>query len=261
MAYSNGWQDPTAWWKYPVDVSIRLTWVGSYVDVWAIRDAGAELDPSKQTDIRSDNRWILETFSLIKTKAMFLALENQKGSFLTKLWFTTSESLVAWTPVIVTAEAKGTGWVVWKPFKLTNKNGANTQVASITIKANAIALVLNTNYTVYVWDWTNGDLWFTYITPVTANALVITADYTYTPNQAVDTIISMWNLAIKRVDLKFTAYISKNGLLTRTYTYTNAVIKSVVNLDFQNIWESGDLKGSKIEFETENDVAIHDEIL
>jgi hypothetical protein len=42
---------------------------------------------------------------------------------------------VAGTPVVITAEAKGTGWVVGKPIRLNNKNGANTVVASITIKA------------------------------------------------------------------------------------------------------------------------------
>lgn len=91
-------------------------------------------------------------------------------------------STVAGTPVVVTAEAKGTGWVVGKPIKLSNKNGDNTVVASITVKANGSALVLTTNYVIYVGDGSNGELGATYITPVTANALAITVDYTYTPN-------------------------------------------------------------------------------
>lgn len=93
-----------------------------------------------------------------------------------------SLTTVAATPVVVTAEAKGTGWTIGQPIRLTNKNGANTVVASITVKANGSALVLNTNYAVFVGDGTNGQLGYTYITPITANALAITVDYTYTPN-------------------------------------------------------------------------------
>jgi hypothetical protein len=93
---------------------------------------------------------------------------------------------------------------------------------------------------------------------LTANALAITADYTYTPNQAIDTVVSMWNIALKRVDIKYTVYESTK---TRTYTFVNSVIKSAVTVEFANIWESGDLKWSKLEFETETDVLIHDEIL
>jgi hypothetical protein len=89
---------------------------------------------------------------------------------------------VAAAPVAVAGEAKGTGWVIGKPIKLNNKNGANTVVSSIVVKANGSALVLTTNYLVFVADGTNGELGATYITPVTANALAITADYSYTPN-------------------------------------------------------------------------------
>jgi hypothetical protein len=258
MWYSTGWKDPTAGWKYPADVSISLTGANTYVDIWAVRDVTNEFDSSKQNEIRSDNRKVLETFSLIKTKASILALETAKAKVLSTFWLTITETLVAGTPVVITAEAKGTGWVVWKPFKLNNKNGANTVVASITIKAGWSALVLNTNYAIFVWDWTNGDLGYTYVTPLTANALAITADYTYTPNQAIDTVVSMWNIALKRVDIKYTVYESTK---TRTYTFVNSVIKSAVTVEFANIWESGDLKWSKLEFETETDVLIHDEIL
>lgn len=91
-------------------------------------------------------------------------------------------SVTAGVATPVTAEAKGTGWVVGKPIKLTNKNGDNTIVASIVVKAGGSALLLTTNYVTYVGDGTNGELGATYITPVTANALAITADYSYTPN-------------------------------------------------------------------------------
>lgn len=89
---------------------------------------------------------------------------------------------VAASPVAVTGEAKGTGWVQGKPIQLNNKNGANTIVSTIVIKENGVTLVLNTDYRTYVGDGTNGTLGYTYIVPVSARTLAITADYSYTPN-------------------------------------------------------------------------------
>lgn len=91
-------------------------------------------------------------------------------------------SVVASTPVAVTAEAKGTGWTIANPIRLNNKNGANTIVSSIVVKENAVALVLNTDYKTYVGDGVNGTLGYTYIVPLTARTLAITVDYSYTPN-------------------------------------------------------------------------------
>lgn len=89
-------------------------------------------------------------------------------------------STIAASPVAVTGEAKGTGWTQGKPIACTNKNGDNTIVASIVVKAPA-TLVLNTDYRTYVGDGTNGTLGVTYIVPITAQAGAITFDYSYTP--------------------------------------------------------------------------------
>ena len=89
---------------------------------------------------------------------------------------------VAASPVTVTAEAKGTGWTVASPIKLSNKNGANTIVSSIVVKSGVTTLTLNTDYKTYVGDGSNGELGYTYIVPLVSNAGVITADYSYTPN-------------------------------------------------------------------------------
>lgn len=91
-------------------------------------------------------------------------------------------STVAGASTPLTNEAKGTGWVIGTPIKLNNKNGANTAVTAIVIKENAVTLVLNTDYRVYVANGTNGENGFTYIVPLTARTLAITADYTYVPN-------------------------------------------------------------------------------
>lgn len=85
-------------------------------------------------------------------------------------------STVDGTPVAVTGEALGTGWTVDTPIKLANKNGDNTEVASIVIDADATPLVLDTDYRVFV-----GSDGYTYILPLTAQSGVLDADYTYTP--------------------------------------------------------------------------------
>lgn len=91
-------------------------------------------------------------------------------------------STVAGSATPVVGEAHGTGWTQGQPIKLTNKNGANTVVASITVKAGGSSLVLNTDYRIFVGDGSNGELGYTFITPITAQAGAITVDYTYTPN-------------------------------------------------------------------------------
>lgn len=93
-----------------------------------------------------------------------------------------TKTTTAASPVSVTGEALGTGWTVGQPIKLENKNGANTEVASIVIDAAGSALVLDTDYHVYVGDGTNGTLGYTHIVPITVQAGVLDADYDYTPN-------------------------------------------------------------------------------
>ena len=92
-----------------------------------------------------------------------------------------SLTVVASSPVAVTGEAHGTGWTVASPIKLNNKNGANTIVSSIVVKAPS-TLTLNTDYKTYVGDGSNGELGYTYIVPLTTQAGAITVDYSYTPN-------------------------------------------------------------------------------
>lgn len=91
---------------------------------------------------------------------------------------------IAASPVSVTAEAHGTGWTVGTPFRLNHKDADNTIVGSIVIKEDGVALTLDTDYKTYVGDGVNGDLGWTYITPIAAQTGVITADYSYTPAAA-----------------------------------------------------------------------------
>lgn len=89
------------------------------------------------------------------------------------------------SPVTVTGENKGTGWTIGNPIKLNNKNGAGTIVTAITVKGAGTGLVAGTDYRTYVGDGSNGEKGASYIVPLTAQAGIITVDYTYTPNAAV----------------------------------------------------------------------------
>lgn len=111
-------------------------------------------------------------------------------------------SVVAASAVPLTNEAKGTGWTLGQPIRLNNKNGANTIVAAIVIKENAVTLVLNTDYRTFVGNGTNGELGYTFIVPLTARSLAITADYTYTPNASKRLVfVDSGNKALKYVRL------------------------------------------------------------
>lgn len=152
------------------------------VDVGALRNAVFASLVETQT-IEFDNVEALKkfvngkrvqiTFDLAEIDLENLAVLN--GGLMTL-------SSVAGSPVTVTGEAKGTGWTVAQPIKLDHKDGDNTIVASIVVKADGSPLTLNTNYKTYVGNGENGDLGYTYIVPLTSSSAVITADYSYTPN-------------------------------------------------------------------------------
>lgn len=163
--------------------SIRMwSWIlkVDWVDIWAleassleatflvseIKFANAKMQPRKKLDQFTFNATLVELFfdNLVKIDWVW-QLED-----------------VAWVSTPVTSESHWTWWVVWKPFKLNNKNGNNTQVTIATIKANTTTLVDWTDYDTYVADGSNGEKWYTYIVPLTAQTLAITANYSYTPN-------------------------------------------------------------------------------
>lgn len=110
-------------------------------------------------------------------------LENVNVDVLATLLGADRQSLLGSLTAVV-AEAKGTGWTIGSPIKVNNKNALNTAVTPLVVKAGITTLVLNTDYTVYVGNGTNGALGFTYIVPVTAQVLAITLDYSYTPASA-----------------------------------------------------------------------------
>jgi hypothetical protein len=157
--------------------------------VWTNLGTGNKAKFSEKIEsqpIESDNGGIIDFIDKNQTCEISYTMLEFDLSVLSKLrGGIDNYSVVAGTATQITGEALGTGWAKGKPIKLANKNGANTVVTSITIKAAGTALVVNTDYYVYVGDGANGELGATYIVPITAQTGILTADYTYTPNSSV----------------------------------------------------------------------------
>lgn len=152
------------------------------------------------------------------------------------------------SPVAVTWEAKGTGWTVGQPIKATNKNWANTQVASLVVKAGWSALTLNTNYSVYVWNWTNGDLGFTYVVPLTTSALAITFDYSYTPNATEYQSEQSLTKQLPQLIVKIVWCPDSNGKYNTHYLVNCSMIWELTKW-FVDLAEAGKSVSSPISFE------------
>lgn len=218
------------------------TW--AFTRLASVRWLVANIDTTNVIDVKADDTG--SVFKVVDTQATIEAelLENMWRDTLALL-FTGTTSDVAWTPVVVTNEAHWTGWTVWVPFKLNNKNWANTQVTITTIKAAAVTLVDWTDYDTYVWDGTNGDLGFTYIIPLTAQTLAITANYTYTPNASENITIAIDSVEVKWFEVKITA--TSNGK-TRITRLTNAAFSSTYGMSYADIVEAWDITGSTLTF-------------
>jgi hypothetical protein len=162
-----------------------------------------------------------------------------------------TKTVVAGTPVPVVDEVLATAgnWTQGVPLKIDNKNGADTEVASITVEEDGGAtLVLDTNYRVYVADGSNGDTGYTYIVPLTANANQILVSYTYTPNQSNKYSIQKVAQVMPRLVVRITAVdpLTSN---TRIILLTDAVMSGDYALEFLDVVEAGDLNGASLVFE------------
>ena len=76
-------------------------------------------------------------------------LQNVNIEVLASLLGADRQSLLGALTAVV-GEAKGTGWTIGNPIKLNFKNALNTAVTALTVYANAVALTLGTDYSVYV---------------------------------------------------------------------------------------------------------------
>ena len=158
------------------------------------------------------------------------------------------KNTVAGSATPVTDEAHGTGLTVGQPFKLNNKDGDNTIVASIVVEEDGTPLTVTTDYTSYVGDGTNGELGYTYIVPVTAQTGAITVSYSYTPNAAVASSLAATTLETPRLVVKIATAADENGKVNYQYLVDASVSGSIVDsfLDPSN----NDLEGSPVELMT-----------
>lgn len=256
MSYQVWYLDPTAAGKYPADCFISIAGANDYQDLWAVRSTVGTIDPTEQVDILSSNRKTLESFANMKARVSFLALEEQKMKVLKKL-FAFTETLVPGTPVVVwtdvPSEAIWTDLPSGTIYTFENKNGAGTEVASITVSDTGGALILDTDYK--KWVDSQG---FTYVVFLTATTGATTVDYTYTPNASENWELILWNQTIKRFDVKFVAYEDTKN---RVFELKNANLISVFETTFANVSQDWDLTGSNLEFQTDEKVIFTDEIL
>ena len=221
-------QNSTAVRKGAVKVEIGSSFA-SLVDVGALRNPQVNSKAENQA-IKFDNVDDLKKFvNGKKIEMTFDLCEINLTNLATLDAGLVALTTVAGTPVAVTGEALGTGWTVGQPIKLAYKNGDNTEVSSIVIDAGGTPLVLNTNYAVYVGDGANGTLGYTYIVPLTANALVLDADYSYTPNASKN--ITFNDSGAKTVKVMRITNTDENGKEFRI-DIENATNFAPISIDF-----------------------------
>lgn len=145
----------------------------TWINLWALRDAKLVVDKIIK-EMVFDNvkaKPKVKINEVVFSSTLYeIALDN-----LQKIDWIADYITVDWVATNVTAEALGTGWVVWNPIRLKNKNWDNTIVTSIVINADGVALLAGTDYDSYIYDG------YTFILPKTAQTGVLDGDYTYTP--------------------------------------------------------------------------------
>jgi len=187
--------NPTAW-KNAFDAAFTREQVSNLTDYsYTITRENDEIVYGMGCVDEGDTTVLLDTEDrLVNMTATVASLDLEMLSDLINAEYTLSTSGTE----TVTAEAHGTGRVVGTPFKLTNKDHDETLVASVVIKEDNVALILNTDYRIFL-----GEDGFTYIFPLTAQTGVITADYEYTTPGAEDMHVENKNVTIPRTAFKF----------------------------------------------------------
>lgn len=221
---------------------------GAWTRLASVRGLVVNVDATAKTvEVNADDTGTVFKGFTPKTNFEFEFLENADASILAKL-FNGTVTTTAGTPVSVTAEAHGTGWTIGKPFALNNKNGDNTIVSSITVKANTTTLAAGTDYNTYVGDGTNGTKGYTYIVPITDQTLAITANYTYTPAVLSQTTLSMSFQEAARLQIKIEAPSPSDPTKIRTIIGNEMTFNGTYSLSFVDVVESGNIKGSTMVF-------------
>lgn len=227
--------------KYKGNLFIREVGSGNWIDMGAVRALIASLDGTNITEINSDNRGTLIKFVDLQASISVTALETFERDKLNIL-FNTQSSNVAGTPVAITNEAMGSALAAGTIYTFANKNGDNTQVASISLADANGALVLNTDYTL----WVNAN-WETYAVILVATTGATVVNYTYTPNASESAVIEIGTNELKNFEVKIEADISST--IDRIITLSSATINSTYSLGFTDVIENGDVVGADLVFD------------
>ena len=226
--------------KFTGILEVRPAWTSwSFSRLASVRWLVANLDTSNVVEINADDTW-----TVLKVTNQITTIETE---LLEVFWRDTLALLFNWTPTDVTATPVAITWeavwdtlAAWSIYTLANKNGANTQVASITVSDTGWALVLNTDYTV----WVDAN-WYTYIVILVATTGATTVDYTYTPNATENFTTENDTQELKNFELKITATDSGKD---RTITVSSATLTSTYWLSFADVIEAGDITGASLTF-------------
>lgn len=226
--------------KFTGILEVRPAWTSwSFSRLASVRWLVANLDTSNVVEVNADDTWtVLKVTNQITTIETEL-LEVFWRDTLALLFNWTSSDIAA-TPVAITGEEVWTDVAAWTIYTLENKNGANTQVDSISVSDTGWALVLDTNYTV----WVDAN-WYTYIVFLTATTGATTVDYEYTPNETESFTTDNDTQELKNFELKITATDSGKD---RTITVSSTTLTSTYWLSFQDVIENGDITWATLTF-------------
>lgn len=240
--------------QYPADLSVRLVGDTTWTNLGAVRGAVATWNGTDIIDILSDNRWTLKKFTNLSATIGATLLETQDPDKF-NLLFNSTRTLVASAPVAEPGEVIGDDLTSGTIYTLVNKNGANTEVASITVSDTGGALVLDTDYKVKV-----DSQGYTYLVFLNATTGETTVDYTYTPNESVQQDVTTGSNELKNFEVKLEVSLESK---VRTITIGSATLNSEYSTNFADIAEAGDVTGSEVTFDSNKGTKItyFDEIL
>jgi hypothetical protein len=236
--------------QYPADFYVRPLLSSTWINLGAVRGAVATWDGTEIVDILSDNRGSLKSFYNLSATISATLLEIQDPDKF-NLFYNSTRTLVAGTPVAVTGEAVGTSVASGTTYTLANANGNGTAVASITVSDTGGA------FTDYVVSVVNGKTNIVF-TDASTGATVV--NYTYTPNQAVKEDMKTGANESKNFEVKLEVSLEWK---VRTVTISSARLNTALSTNFADIVEAGDVPGSEVTFESNKGATVtyYDEIL
>jgi len=204
--------------------------------------------------IEADDNWVIYSSTKPEMTISWTRYEVLELDAINKL---TGKNIlqVAWWTVNVTWEALWTGWTVWQPIKLLNKNGADTIVTNIVIDADTVALVSWTDYATYVGNWVNGELGYTYIVPITAQAWVLDADYDYVPTASSYIGVNVKSREIPRLVVRITSIDSATSKV-KVYYFIDCWFEWELITWFLDVNRASDLPNSPLNILCNNNWSV-----